>query len=138
MHTEDRVAHGFDMSIGAVDDGSAEVSMIVTAEMCNGLGVCHGGLIFTLADTAMAHASNAANQRSVSTTAQIDWITAALVDQCLTAVSSRINQRGKLSIHDIVVTNDLGETIAFVRGQTLTVGGPVAAETAAITEPIDG
>lgn len=128
MHADDRVAHGLDISVDAVDDGSATVSMTVTAEMCNGLGVCHGGLVFTLADTAMAHASNAANQRSVSTTAQIDWINGALVGQRLSAASSRIHQRGKLSIHDIAVTNDLGETVAFVRGQTLTVGGSVAAE----------
>jgi acyl-CoA thioesterase len=126
MHAQDRVAQGMAMSIDAVDDGSATVSMVVTDEMCNGLGVCHGGLLFTLADTAMAHASNAGDQRAFSTTAQIDWINSALVGQTLTATSTRISQRGKSSIHDVMVVNELGETIALVRGQTLTVGGAVA------------
>jgi acyl-CoA thioesterase len=126
MHAEDRVAHRMNMSIGIVDDGSAVVSMTVTADMANGLGVCHGGLLFTLADTAMAHASNAADERTFSTTAQIDWISPAFVGQRLTATSTRVSKRGKSSIHDIVITNDDGETIALVRGQTLTVGGPVA------------
>lgn len=126
MHANDKVAHGMNMTIDAVADGSATVSMIVADEMCNGLGVCHGGLLFTLADTAMAHASNAADQRAFSTTAQIDWINSALVGQRLTASSTRVSQRGKSSIHDIVITNDLDETIALVRGQTLTVGGRVA------------
>ncbi len=126
MHAEDSVARGMAMSIDAATDGSAVVSMTVTAEMTNGLGVCHGGLLFTLADTAMAHASNAGNERAFSTTAQIDWINSALIGQRLTATSTRVSQRGKSSIHDIVVTNDLGEMVALVRGQTLTVGGPVA------------
>lgn len=126
MHAKDEVAHGMDMSIDAVSDGSAVVSMTVTSVMANGLGVCHGGLLFTLADTAMAHASNAADARAFSTTAQIDWINSAFVGQRLTASSTRVSQRGKSSIHDVVITNDLDETIALVRGQTLTVGGPVA------------
>ena len=126
MHAEDRVAHAMAMSIDHAADGTATVSMTVTDDMANGLGVCHGGLLFTLADTAMAHASNAADERSFSTTAQIDWITSARVGERLTAVSNRVSQRGRHSIHDIVVTNADGGTVALVRGQTLTVGGPVS------------
>ena len=126
MHAEDRVAHSMAMSIDHADDGTATVSMTVTDDMANGLGVCHGGLLFTLADTAMAHASNAGNERSFSTTAQIDWITSARVGERLTAVSNRVSRRGRHSIHDVVVTNGDGGTVALVRGQTLTVGGPVS------------
>lgn len=128
MHAEDRVAHAFDMTIDHADDGTATVSMTVVESMTNGLGVCHGGLLFTLADTAMAHASNAGNERSFSTTAQIDWINPARIGQRLTAVSTTVSKRGRHAIHDVVVTDETGETKALVRGQTLTVGGPVAAE----------
>lgn len=126
MHAADRVAHVMGMSIDAADDGSATVSMTVTHEMVNGLGVCHGGLLFTLADTAMAYASNSGGERAFSTTAQIDWIAPARVGSRLTATSNRVSQRGRNSIHDIVVTDDSEQTIAVVRGRTLNVGGPAA------------
>lgn len=126
MDAEDRVARVMGMTIDAVDDGSAEVSMTVTDDMANGLGVCHGGIVFTLADTAMAHASNSADERAFSTTAEIDWIDAARVGDRLTATSTRVSQRGRNSIHDIVVRNDSGVIVAILRGRTLTVGGRVA------------
>lgn len=126
MDAEDRVARVMGMSIDAVDDGSASVSMTVTDDMVNGLGVCHGGIIFTLADTAMAHASNAADEQSFSTTASIDWIAPGRVGHRLTATSTRVSQRGRNSIHDVVVVDDEGTTIAILRGRTLTVGGRVA------------
>lgn len=126
MHSNDRVAHQLDMSIDDASVGSAVVSMTVTDTMCNGLDVCHGGILFTLADTAMAHASNAGDERTLSTTATIDWIRAAYVGDRLTATSSAIDHRGRNTIHDIEVVNQDGERIAIVRGQTLTLGGPVA------------
>ncbi len=126
MHAEDRVAHELGMSIDHADVGTASISMTVVESMCNGLGVCHGGILFTFADTAMAHASNADNERSFSTTASIEWLRPARVGDRLTAVSTVVDTRGRNTIHDIVVTNQDGDRIALVRGQTLTVGGPVA------------
>ena len=131
MHAEDRVAQAMEMTIDSVSDGVAAVSMTVRDDMVNGLGVCHGGIVFTLADTAMAHGSNAADERAFSTTAEIDWIEGARLGDRLTATSSRISQRGRSSIHDIVVTNQSGATVAVVRGRTLTVGGAVAPSRAA-------
>jgi acyl-CoA thioesterase len=127
MHRLDRVAHAHDMSIDHVDVGRATVSVTITPEMANGLGVCHGGLVFTLADTAMAYASNAADERTFSTTATIDWVRPAQVGSRLSATSTRAATRGRNTIHDIVVTDERGEVVALVRGQTLTVGGRVAA-----------
>ncbi|MEL6891437.1 MAG: hotdog fold thioesterase [Actinomycetota bacterium] len=126
MHAADRVAHELGMSIDHADVGVAAVSMTVTEVMCNGLGVCHGGILFTLADTAMAHASNAGGERTLSTTASIEWIRAASVGDRLTARSSILDRRGRNTIHDIDVVNQGGERVAIVRGQTLTLGGSVA------------
>lgn len=116
------------MAIDAVAVGSATVSMTVADEMLNGLGVCHGGVLFTLADTAMAHASNAGDERTLSTTASIEWIRPAMVGERLRAVSAVVERRGRNTIHDIVVTNEAGDTVALVRGQTLTLGGRVTQE----------
>lgn len=126
MHANDRVAHKLDMTIDQVAVGSAVVSMTVVNSMCNGLDVCHGGIIFTLADTAMAHASNAGGKRTLSTTASIEWLRAAKMGDRLTATSSVVDQRGRNTIHDIDVVDQSGNRIALVRGQTLTLGGAVA------------
>jgi len=126
MHTNDRVAHELGMSIDHAAVGSAVVSMTVTDTMCNGLDVCHGGIIFTLADTAMAHASNASGERTLSTTASIEWLRAAKAGDRLTATSTVVDHRGRNTIHDIDVVDHRGDRIAMVRGQTLTLGGAVA------------
>jgi acyl-CoA thioesterase len=125
MHQQDQVAHVLGIAVVHAEPGAATVEMTVTEQMTNGLGVCHGGLLFTLADTAMAHASNAANERTLSTTAAIEWLRPAHVGDRLTATSRTVARRGKNTVHDIEVTDDHGHVVAIVRGQTLTVGGPV-------------
>ncbi|MEM1334284.1 MAG: hotdog fold thioesterase [Actinomycetota bacterium] len=126
MHAQDRVAQAWEMEVEHAAVGSASVSMTVTEHLCNGLGVCHGGVVFTLADTAMAHASNAGGERTLSTTASIEWIRAARVGDRLTATSATVDHRGRNTIHDIDVVDQRGQRVALVRGQTLTLGGDVA------------
>jgi len=125
MHQRDHVARELGIEITHAEPGLAVVSMTVTEAMTNGLGVCHGGVLFTLADTAMAHASNAANERALSTTASIEWITSARIGDHLIATSRTLAQRGRNTVHDITVTNADGDAVALVRGQTLTLGGAV-------------
>ncbi len=125
MHQRDHVARQLGIEITHAEPGLAVVSMTVTETMTNGLGVCHGGLLFTLADTAMAHASNAANERTLSTSASIEWIKAARIGDHLVATSRAVATRGRNTVHDITVTDAEGDEVALVRGQTLTLGGPV-------------
>lgn len=125
MHARDNVAHELGITIAHAAPGLAVVEMTVSEKMTNGLGVCHGGLLFTLADTAMAHASNAANERTMSTTASIEWVQMAAVGDHLVATSRVAATRGRNTVHDITVTNEAGDTVALVRGNTLTIGGPV-------------
>lgn len=125
MNRADRVAHHYSMSVDEVTEGRATVSMTVTEAMTNGLGVCHGGLIFTLADTAMAYGSNSDDIPTFSTTATIEWLRPAHAGTRLSATSTRIAGRGRNHIHDVTVTDDLGETVALVRGQTLATEGSV-------------
>ena len=125
MHSKDRVAHEYGMSIDRAEPGTAVVSMTVTEHMTNGLGVCHGGILFTLADTAMAHASNAGNERTLSTSASIEWLRPAHVGDRLVATSRTTAVRGRNTVHDIEVTDGDGVPVALVRGQTLTLGGAI-------------
>lgn len=127
MHARDDVARLLGIEIGEVEVDQATVRMTVTESMTNGLDVCHGGLIFTLADTAMAHASNAHNERSFSTTASIEWVRPAIVGDRLIATCDATARRGRNTVYDIEVRREGDdELIALLRGQTLTVGGAVA------------
>lgn len=120
MHENDDVAHELDMEIVSSEPGSAVVAMTVTASMTNGLDVCHGGIIFTLADTAMAHASNAAGGRTLSTTASIEWLRAVGVGERMVATSAVAAARGRNTVHDVTVRVG-AEIVALLRGQTLTL-----------------
>lgn len=127
MDGNDRVARLLGMSIDHATDGAASVSMTVREEMLNGLDVCHGGILFTLADTAMAHASNAGNRRALSTSASIEWIRPATSGDRLTATCSQAAGRGRSTVHDVTVRNQDGDIVALLRGQTLTLGDPIVA-----------
>jgi acyl-CoA thioesterase len=124
MYSADNVAELFDMAVTAVDIGTATVEMTVTEEMTNGLDVCHGGLIFTLADTAMAYASNAGDHSAVSTTASIEWLRPAHAGDRLSATSTSVATRGRNTVHDVVVAREDGAVVAMVRAHTLTVDSP--------------
>ena len=121
MHANDDVAHELGIEIVESAPGSAVVAMTVTAAMTNGLDVCHGGIIFTLADTAMAHASNAAGDRTLSTSASIEWLRAVKAGERMVATSRVAAVRGRNTVHDVTVAVD-DETVALLRGQTLTLG----------------
>ena len=127
MNRADRVAEEFSMSVDEVTTGRATVSMTVTDAMTNGLGVCHGGLIFTLADTAMAYGSNSEDVAAFSTSASIEWLRPAKAGVRLTATSTKVASRGRNAVHDVVVIDEYGDTVAMVRGQTLATDQSVTA-----------
>jgi len=101
--------------------GHAIAILPIADHHCNGLGVCHGGFIFTLADTAMAFATNAGDDRAFATNAEVDFVEAARSGDVLTATCTRIVGRGKAGISDVVVVNQNDRTIAVFRGRTLAV-----------------
>ena len=125
MHRRDRVAHELQIEILRAAAGEATVAMTVTDAMTNGLGTCHGGIVFSLADTAMGHASNAGDERSLATTASIEWVKAARPGDRLTATCRAVVTRGRNTVHDVDVVDQSGDTVAIFRGQTLTLGGSV-------------
>ena len=92
--------------------------------MVNGHGLCHGGYIFTLADSAMAFASNSRNQRTVAQLCQINYIAPGRLGMRLIA-EARERHRGERSgIYDVTVRNEADSTtIAEFRGQTRTLPG---------------
>jgi len=116
-------SQGLGITITSAEPGEAVASMTVDTQHLNGLDVCHGGFIFSLADTAMAFASNAQNQPSFAVHASIQWLKSAKQGDVLTATARRVAQQGRNSVYDIEVSANGESTIAVFRGQTRDVGG---------------
>lgn len=127
MYPEDHAAHLLGITIHDISPGQATAVMTVRADMVNGLGVCHGGLLFTLADAAMAYASNAAvaaDSQALATSATVDFLAPAKVGQTLTARANAQGVAGRSAIHDVDVRTEDQALVASFRGRTLTVSKP--------------
>lgn len=123
MYADDAASKGLGMEITEVDYGRAVVTMTVRADMVNGLDICHGGLIFALADSAMAFATNSYNRYAVATNAEIDWVAPARRGDVLTATATERHRAGRNAITDVVVAKAGGDIIAHFRGRTRQVDG---------------
>lgn len=124
MRASDQASAWLGIELARASPGDALATLQVVDHHCNGLGVCHGGFIFTLADTAMAFATNAGEDRAFATNAEIDFVEAARAGDVLTAACKRIVDRGRAGVSDVVVTNQDGTTIAVFRGRTLAMRTP--------------
>ncbi|NLS21183.1 hydroxyphenylacetyl-CoA thioesterase PaaI [Rhizobium sp. P40RR-XXII] len=123
MWDEDNASRRLGMELLAVVPGEASLSMAITEAMTNGHGTCHGGYIFTLADSAFAFACNTYNQRTVAQHCSVTYIAPAFKGDRLTATAREVSRRGRGGIYDIAVTNQEGEQIAEFRGHSRTVKG---------------
>ena len=111
------------MEIAAVTAGCATLTMTVQDHMTNGHDICHGGYIFTLADSAFAFACNSYNQNTVAQHCAISFLLPVKSGEKLTATARQIQKAGRGGIYDIRVTRDDGEAVAEFRGHSRTVKG---------------
>ena len=128
MFARDRASQAMGMCVAKVGPGRAELTMKVRADMLNGHATCHGGFIFTLADSAFAFACNSANMTTVASGCSIDFIAPAREDDVLTAIGEERSLSGRTGIYDIEVRNQRGETIALFRGKSHRIKGHVVSE----------
>jgi len=123
MWDGDKASQHLGMILSGVAPGQATLAMVVRAEMTNGHKICHGGYIFTLADSAFAFACNTYNQRTVAQIASVSFLAPAFEGDTLTATATEQWKQGRGGIYDVRVTNQNGETIAEFRGHSRTVKG---------------
>ena len=128
MFAQDHASQMMGMRIVTVGPGRAELTMTVRADMLNGHATCHGGFIFTLADSAFAFACNSNNQTTVASGAGIDFLAPAREGDVLTAVAEERSATGRTGVYDIAVRNQRGEAIALFRGKSHRVKGHVVIE----------
>ncbi len=101
------------------------VQMTVRDEMLNGFGVCHGGVTFALADSALAFASNTHGRVSLSVENGISYPTSVRAGDMLTAVAAPESVGGRLGFYRVVVTRQDGDTVAIFRGTVYSTNRPL-------------
>ena len=125
MWAEDEASQGLGMELVAIEPGHAVLAMTVTERMVNGHKSCHGGFIFTLADSAFAFACNTYNQRTVAQHCAITFLNAARLGDRLVARAVERQRMGRSGIYDVMVTREEGFVIAEFRGHSRTIEGEI-------------
>lgn len=119
----DRATVNLGMRVDAVAAGSVTLSMTVDPEMINGHDICHGGYIFTLADSACAIASNSRNTNMVLQSSTITYLKAARLDDRLSARAEESALRGRSGVIDVSVHDQNETLIALFRGLVRSIPG---------------
>ena len=122
MYANDRASKALGIEIEIPEAGSAIAMMHVRKDMTNGFDICHGGLVFALADTAFAFACNGYNEQTVAASGHIEFIRPAVLGDELTA-SATEDYRGRKNGHyTIAVQNQNQELVALFRGRSSSNG----------------
>lgn len=123
MWAKDRASQALGMTLTEIGPGSATMCMPVRDDMLNGHGICHGGIIFTLADSAFAFACNTYNALTVAQSNQITYLAPGPAGDTLTATATEVARQGRSGTYDVVVTASTGQQIALFRGLSRTIAG---------------
>jgi len=127
MYSRDRAAQALGIKIVRVQPGASLLTMTVRSDMVNGHHICHGGMIFSLADTAFAYACNSYNKNTVASACHIDFLAPAKEGETLEAEAVEQSAAGRTGVYDITVRNNHGKTIALFRGKSYRINGEVIA-----------
>jgi len=127
MYEQDRASQALGMRILEVRPGYARLAMKVREDMVNGHQICHGGLIFTLADSAFAFACNTYDLVTVAAAGTIEFLLAGRLGDELTATAEERTRSKRTGIYDVSVHNQRGECVALFRGRSHQIGGTITA-----------
>ena len=131
MFAADRASREFmQMELLSCAPGRAVMRMTVRQDMLNGHEICHGGLIFTLADSTFAFACNSYNKVAVAAGCSIEFLKPAQLGDVLTCEGVEQTLQGRHGIYDMRVSNQRGEVVAMFRGKSAQIQGAVIAEAA--------
>ena len=131
----DRVAHGmlaaegtgpvWGIVIEEARAGYARLSMTIRADMLNGHGIVHGGMVFALADTAFAYVCNGKNEKAVAAQASIVFLGSANEDETLIAEGEEVATAGRSGVTRVTVRTSDGRAVAEFTGYSRALGGAV-------------
>jgi len=113
------------MALDFCKPGQARMQMRVTPMHLNGHQICHGGFIFTLADSTFAFACNSHNKVAVAAAASIEFLRPAHLDDLLVCDGIEQVLSGRHGVYDMVVRNQKEEVVALFRGKSAQIQGTV-------------
>ncbi len=117
IYANDAVVRLLGIKLDSIGPGGAQLTMAVRADMINGAGICHGGMIATLADSAFAFACNSYDKLTVAAAISVEFIAPAKQGDTLTAIATEVSRTGRSGVYDVAVTNQRGKTVAVLRGR---------------------
>jgi acyl-CoA thioesterase len=123
MYSNDIACQDLGIELRSISPGRAEMTMTVRDTMLNGHDVCHGGFIFTLADSCFAYACNSHNQNTLAAGARIDFLAPGRAGDVLLARGEERALAGRTGIYDVTVSNQDGTEIALFRGNSHRIKG---------------
>lgn len=121
----DLTARKLGIELVSMGPGRCVLRMTVQPDMVNSHGTCHGGMIFTLADSAFGYACNSFNRNAVAQQCDITYLKPVATGTVLTATAELRETAGRSSVYDIAVRNEAGETVALFRGLSREIGGEI-------------
>lgn len=116
------------MELVSVAPGRAVMRMVVRPLHLNGHQICHGGFIFTLADSTFAFACNSHNRNTVAAGCSIEFLKPAHAGDVLTCEGVEQMQQGRHGVYDMKVVNQRGEVVAMFRGKSAQIPGTLFPE----------
>lgn len=126
MFEGDRASRDFmQMELVSCEPGRAVMRMQVREAMLNGHRICHGGMIFTLADSTFAFACNSHNKVTVAAGCSIEFLKPGQLGDVLTCEGVEQVLQGRHGIYDMQVSNQRGELVALFRGKSTSIPGSV-------------
>jgi acyl-CoA thioesterase len=125
MYGRDVASQALGITIDDVAAGRATARMTVRDDMLNGHGICHGGYVFTLADTAFAFACNTYDDVTVAAGADVAFLALVHAGTELAAVAVERARRGRSGLYDVTVCTADGDVVAEFRGRSRSLGRPL-------------
>ena len=116
MMSADWFSQWLGIEVLEVGSGTCKLRMTVRKEMLNGFSIAHGGITYSLADSALAFASNSHGRKAVSVETNISHTVAVKEGDTLTAIAEEISLSDKIGIYHITVTNQNDKTVALFKG----------------------
>jgi acyl-CoA thioesterase len=116
MYENDSFSQWLGIERVKIEEGSALLKMVIKKEMTNGFGIAHGGIIFSLADSSLAFASNSYGRRSVSIEASISWTESLKEGDVVIATAQKVSLSNKVGIFDVEIKTDQGNLVGVFRG----------------------
>ena len=116
MFQKDTFSQWLGIEIVDVSEGYCQIKMIVRKEMLNGFHIAHGGIAYSLADSALAFASNSNGKKSLSVETSISHTVSVKDGDILTATTEELSLSDKLGVYLITITNNENQKIAYFKG----------------------